>query len=381
MLTFARFYHALTLLLLALLINGSAAAAQQSEPQPANSALEEFDAGRFTSGSFFLENDLFVRGAVDEDRNYTGGFGFQFNGSFVHADHLDAPLRAVDRLTRAGKRHDAWKGRRYYTLLIFGTAFTPDDLRARRPVIGDRPYASLVGVSVRRLSVEPGSLDEAWSSELVLAELGTPVARNVQTWIHRRLRARSGLPTPYDPLGWHNQISDGGEPTALYRVGYERRLLGDMSDDNSRKHFQITSGLGASAGYYTNVNALTNARIGWFTSNFWSFTPDALTVGQQVAGGDENRSTWELFLFGGARPKLNFYNALLQGQFRNSVYTVGIKHATLEWDLGVAAYIPLLRTQLSWNALAGRTPEFKGSTRSHEWGSIVLTYVARRSGS
>lgn len=367
---FLRSYRAAAVL--ALFIAGSAAGQQSDGP-------------RFTSGSFFMENDLFVRGAVDEDRNYTGGFAFRFNGSFVHAYHLDAALRGLDRLTRADKKHQEWQDRREYSLLIFGTAFTPDDLRARHPVIGDRPYASLLGVSVRRVSIEPNTLDEAWTSELVLGALGTPVARNVQTTIHRRLRARSGLTTPYDPQGWHNQISDGGEPTALYRVEYERRLLGDRSDDDSRKHFQITSGLGGSAGYYTNLYALTNARIGWFTSNFWSFDPNAITVGAQATRRRDAATQavtpplpWELFLFGGARPKLDIYDALLQGQFRNSVYTVGIKHGTLEWDLGIAAYIPLLRTQLSWNALAGRTPEFKGSTRSHEWGSIVVTYVNRR---
>ena len=376
MLTFARSYRVLALL--AFLISVSAAG-QPAPGQCAKPVVDEFDAGCFTSGSFYLENDLFVRGAVDEDRNYTGGFGFQFNGSFIHAHHLDAPLRGVDRLTRADKLYREWLfPRRYYSLLVFGTAFTPDDLRARRPIIGDRPYASLVGVSVRRLTVKSDSLDEAWSSELVVAALGTPVARNVQTTIHRRLRARSGLPTPYDPQGWHTQISDGGEPTALYRVGYERLLLGAKATDDGRKHFQLSSGLAASAGYYTNMNALTNARLGWFTSNFWSFTPSAMSVGQQVAGGEEKRSSWELFLFGSARPKLNFYNALLQGQFRDSAYTVGIKHATLEWDLGVAAYVPCLHTQVSWNALAGRTPEFKGSTRSHSWGSIVFTYVRNR---
>src|SRR5262249_34865250 len=82
---------------------------------------------------------------------------------------------------------------------------------------------------------------------------------------------------------------------------------------------------------------------------------------------------WELFVFTGARPRLNLYNALLQGQFRDSVHTVGIERATLEWDLGVAAFIPALHTQVSWNMLTGRTPEFKGSQRAHTWGSIVLT--------
>src|SRR5262249_37500878 len=156
------------------------------------------------------ENDLFQRGRLDEDRNYTGGFGFQFAGSFVHKDHLDAPLRVVDGWTRFAKWHDAEDRRHFYTLLMFGTAFTPDDLNTSHPILDDRPYGSIVGVSVRRLTVDNADLAKAWSSELVLGALGLPVARNAQTWIHRRLRARSGLSTPYDPLGWHNQISDGG---------------------------------------------------------------------------------------------------------------------------------------------------------------------------
>lgn len=324
-----------------------------------------------------MENDLFQPSGRNEDRNYTGGFGFQFSGSFVRKARLDAPLRGLDSLTRVSKKHDAWE-RRFYTLLVFGTGFTPDDLNTAEPVRDDRPYASVLGASVRRLSVNDETFDEAWSSELALGVLGLPVARNVQTTLHRRLRDRSGEETPYDPLGWHNQISNGGEPTALYRVGYERRLLGDASDPNTRKHFQVTGGVSGSVGYYTNVNALTNMRLGWFTSDFWEFTPGAMTVATQNLGTGRRRAkpAWEFFVFAGARPRLNLYNALLQGQFRDSVHTVDIRRGTLEWDLGVAAYIPVLRLQVTWNAMAGRTSEFKGGpSRTHTWGSIVATYA------
>jgi hypothetical protein len=102
-------------------------------------------------------------------------------------------------------------------------------------------------------------------------------------------------------------------------------------------------------------------------------------VGAQNLGSGRHRpQDWEFFMFAGVRPRLNVYNALLQGQFRDSVHTVGIKHATLEWDLGAAAFIPPLRTQVSWNVLAGRTSEFKGGTpRTHTWGSIVVMYAPR----
>lgn len=356
----------------------SPAAAQEPEQPAAPVILDEFDDGKFTAFTFYIENDVLVAPWIDnEDRNYTGGFGFQFSGSFVRRNHLDVPLRAVDRWTRSSKMHEALE-RRFYTLLIFGTAFTPDDLNTPEPVRDDRPYASLTGVSVRRLSVDNSSFDAAWSSELAVAALGLPVARNVQTWLHRELRARSGAEVPYDPLGWHNQISNGGEPTALYRVAYERRLLGDPSGFDNRKHFQLTGGLAGAVGYYTNVNALFNARLGWFTSDFWEFTPGAMNVATQNLGSGRRRDSpeWELFAFGGVRPRLNLYNALLQGQFKDNPHTVDIKHGQLEWDLGLAAYIPALRLQVTWNALAGRTSEFEGgASRTHNWGSLSLTYA------
>jgi hypothetical protein len=346
----------------------SPALAQEDVP-----SLQEFERN-FTAASFYAENDSIQLPGRDEDRNYTGGFGFQFSGNFVEKAHLDAPLRGMDRLTRFSKKHEA-SPMQFHTLLVFGTAFTPDNLNTRRPIRNDRPYASIIGLSARRLTVDQESFDEAWSSELAIGVLGLPVARNLQTWIHRRLRDRSGRAYPYDPLGWQNQISDGGEPTALYRVGYERRLLGAQSGPDTRKHFQLSGGFAGSAGYYTNVNLAANARLGWFTSDFWEFTAGALEVGNQVLGNND-LPRWELFVFAGARPRLNFYNALLQGQFRDSVHTVDLKHTVFEWDLGVSAFIPKARLRLTWNALAGRTSEFEGGPpRTHTWGSVSATYV------
>jgi len=343
----------------------SSAIAQEDEIDP-------FEEGNFTAFSFYAENDVLQPPGRDEDRNYTGGFGFQFAGSFVQKAHLDAPLRGLDRLTRFKSKHES-SPRHFHALLVFGTAFTPDNLNTPVPIRDDRPYASIIGVSVRHLTVNHASSEEAWSSELAVGVLGLPVARNVQTWIHRQLRARSGKVVPYDPLGWHNQISDGGEPTALYRVGYEKSLIGEVGPD-VRKHFQVTGGFGGSAGYYTNANLLANARLGWFTSEFWQFTPSAMDIGRQVAGA-QPVPRWELFAFASARPRLNLYNALLQGQFRDSVHTVDIKPATLEWDVGVSAYIPRWRFQITWNALAGRTSEFEGgASRTHTWGALIFTF-------
>lgn len=330
-----------------------------------------------TGVSAFVENDVLYQLGRNEDRNYTGGFGIRVAGAIVERARLDAPLSLLDRVTGLERRLDRWALRRH-SAMLFGTAFTPDRLNTAEVVVGDRPYASLVGVTVRKLSVNDETYDEAWSSELALAMLGLDVARSVQTALHRHLRRSSGKETPYDPIGWHHQISHGGEPTALYRVGYERRLFGAQSGPDVKKHFQVSGGGLASVGYYTNLTGSLRARLGCYRTDFWQFDPSAMNVSTQNARQDDETQAppSELFLFAGVRPRAIAYNALLQGQFRDSVYTVTPRRFQLEWDLGVAAYISCLRLQVVWNAYAGRTAEFVGYERSrHTWGSVVATYV------
>jgi hypothetical protein len=334
------------------------------------------------SFAFYAENDLFVADGSNEDRNYTGGFGFLFAGDFVSQWKLDLPLRTLDRWTGLdigpGKTFDE----PYPSLLFFGTGFTPDNLNTRQPVRNDRPYASLVGLTVSTLWLNSETKDEAWTTDFTAGLLGLSVARNLQTKIHREARRGDDI-IPYDPLGWHNQISDGGEPTFLYRATYERRLAGGAVGPQ-RKHWQLSGGYQLSAGYYTNAAALANVRVGAFNSDLWEFTPGALSVGNQVATKTTPSGTpWQWFLFGGARGRAVAYNALLEGQFRDSEHTVRPKRLLLEWDLGLSVFVPRLlgsslNTQIVWNANSGRTAEFDGSSRSHRWGSFYVVFSSDR---
>lgn len=339
----------------------------------ATPGLAQEPAAPVTSFAFFAENDVFPHVGVNEDRNYTGGFGFQFSGSFVPDWHLDAPLRLFDRVSGMSRVHTATRPR-FHSFLLFGTGFTPDTLNTTAVLPDDRPYGSIVGVSIRRMSVDPKEFASAWTSEFAVGALGWHVARNLQTSLHRTLRGPDEL-EPYDPLGWHNQISDGGEPTALYRVTHERFLAGDPTGPDVRKHWQTTWGGQASVGYYTNATLLGNARVGAFNSEFWEFVPNAMGVAAQVAQ-PVDLPTWDAFLFAGVRGRAIVYNALLQGQFEDSIHTVEPKRLQAEWDLGLAGSFPFFwrtRMQLIYNVFAGRSPEFVGpSPREHTWGSFVI---------
>ena len=369
------------LLLLILPLPAGAQDPPQPSPPPPDPPppVFEFDEGRFTAFSVVLDNDVLPHiGSENEDRNYTGGLGFRLSGGVIRKLGLTKPLEGLDWLTRMNRVHAPGE-RTYHSFLLFGTAFTPDAIQFVEPQRDDRPYGSILGVSVRRMTVDDATLDRAWSSELVVAGLGLDVAENVQTALHRRLRKIKNQDTPYDPLGWHNQISPGGEITGLYRVGFEKRLLGDESG-GARKHWQVVGGVEGSAGYYTNAAASLSSRVGFFTSDFWESSSGGMNlgVGQQKSGSD-TVPRWDLFAFGVLRPRLVLYNGLLQGQFRDSVHTVDPKHLLGEWEGGVALSVPFFKTSYQIAGVVqfaqGRSSEFEGpNSRSHAWGSWLLVF-------
>jgi len=326
----------------------------------------------FTSATILFENDVLAQLGHNEDRNYTGGLGLVAGGGFVQKLHLDAPLQLFDRIAGINRKHEA-SDNHQHSFMFVGTGFTPDVLNTASVVKGDRPYASIIGLSVSQVSIEKARRRSTWTSDFTLGVLGLSAVGNVQKKIHAGLRRKSGEATPYEPLGWHNQISDGGEPTALYRVAYQQQIAGDGPGPNIRKHFQLVAGGEASAGYYTNVAATASARLGFFTTDFWQFTPNGTNVANQ-AYGQTATPRWEAFIFAGLRPRVVAYNALLQGQFRKSVYTVTPRRFLAEFDLGVGVYIPFAHMRLTWDAFAGRTAEFTTTRRTHTWGSYQLGF-------
>jgi len=275
--------HVLLLLTIAL----PARAAAQTQPLVSSAAV-------------FVENDVVPHAGDNNDQNYTGGFGFLFNGRFITSLKLNSGVDLLDRLT--GVSRATWDGTvPRYSFLLCGSGFTPDRLNDTDVVVDDRPYASIVGISIRKLSVEPAAQNSSVASELAVGGLGLRAAEDIQSRLHAYLRKKNKSLTPYAPLGWTHQISDGGELTGLYRVSYDRLLLGDNADV-ARKHWQVVGGGEAMAGYYTNVAGVLSGRLGWFNSHYWEFTPGAMSITQHVAfGADVPR--FELFLFGGtSRP-------------------------------------------------------------------------------
>ncbi|MEZ5416233.1 MAG: lipid A deacylase LpxR family protein [Vicinamibacterales bacterium] len=348
---------------------GAGPAAALAEPRAGDDAREP----SFSGLSLLHDNDgLPNLGNTYRDDNYSAGMALRVSGRAIHDWRLTAPLQGLDWLTRVSRRHQA-AALTAHGLVVVGAAYTPNDLTSTAPQRDDRPFASLLGVTVRRQSVT-ADLDRAWTSELTVGALGLGAARAVQTLLHRTRRWMTGNPVPPDPIGWPNQIASGGEPTALYRVAYDRRLAGARPGPGSRR-WQITGGVEGSVGFQTNLAATVAARAGVFTSEFWEFATGTLSPGLGRQRRDAVGRRWELFVFGAARPRVVAYNALLQGQFRDSVHTVRPRHLVGEWEGGIAVGAPLwgYQAQVVVGLAQGRTTEWVGARATPStWGTVSV---------
>lgn len=366
-------------LVVAALLTGAPAVRAQS-PAPATVPAPSVPAEPSWTGVALLhDNDgLPNAGNTFRDDNYSAGIAIRLGGAFVTRARLSLPLDGVDRLVGARRLHTR-DGRQVHAVRAIGAAYTPNDLLSATPVRDDRPFASIMGVSVQHLSIA-GDERATWSTELMVGVLGLDAAREVQTLLHRTRRWMTGATTPPDPRGWSNQISNGGEPTAGYHAAYEHLVAGDASG-TQRKHWQTTAGVDGTVGYQTNAGAGLGLRVGTFTSDFWEPSSGALGAG----AGSQRRaavgSRWELFGFAGARARLVGYDAILQGQFRHSVHTVQPRRLVGEWEGGIGVGVPAGPWQIQTviGLAQGRTAEWRGA-QAHPatWGSVSIAVTRPR---
>jgi hypothetical protein len=317
-------------------------------------------------------------GSTLRDDNYSAGYTLRISGRWVTRAGLSAPRAGLDWLTGMNRLH-ARGARQYHAAELVGLVYTPDVIQTAAVQTDDRPYASLVAVTVSRTSVGGPALDRAWWSQLSIGMLGLEAPGDLQKLTHRTRRWMTGNAVPVDPLGWGNQISAGGEPTALYRAGYQRRLAGD-GGVGLRKHWQVVGDVEGSVGYHTTAAGALSARLGAFTTEFWQSPRGAGSPA--VAPSDTGAAgvrRWDLFAFAVLRPRVVLYNALLQGQFRDSAHTVPPRHLLGEWEGGVSAAVPVNGWQLQAvvQVAQGRTADYVGAkARNYTWGTAGL-FVSR----
>lgn len=322
-----------------------------------------------------LDQDVLYK-PKNEDRNYTQGLLFEWSADRARFGHLLLPLDGLDRLLHIPRGGDA-----EVCVLVFGTTiFTPEDIADTEPIFDDRPYAALAYAAGRKISSDSTN---AIMTELSVGVLGLGFAEVVQREIHQYLRSLNPVGAREDPEGWSHQISDGGEPTLLYRVAGERVLLrGRYAEQAQRDWLQMIGGIEAGAGYYTYGRVSGGIRAGWIDPDFSSSGLQAgnvVTMGAGRRHPRETRSTplcRDAYLFARASGYATLYNAMLQGQFRDSDVTVSDDDVE-RWveQTEVGGLVRLGGFGVSYS-VSRRSSEFESpSSRHHYWGTISLTYA------
>lgn len=306
----------------------------------------------------YFEQDMWI----PTDQNYTMGVGIEAMGDWSRWKYnpqyqLDKVIGSIPYLRLIPDP----QARVTHSLMLFGTAFTPDSIEAAQPVEGDRPYASLLGVVSSRTWVRGRY---SVTTQLGIGLLGLDIAPRIQEYIHRRRNVA-------EPQGWRHQISDnGGELTGIYQASLRTRLFSFSLPATERKVLDSTLDKAFSLGYYTNANAGMTFRFGCFVSDFSDGPAPRLRVGREFVNGAAP-VPFEFYGFASARTTLVGYNALLQGGRKATTYRLAssaISRQVTEFEVGFR--ISFRRVYGAF-AHAGRSPEFDTDlSRWHYWSSI-----------
>jgi Uncharacterized protein conserved in bacteria (DUF2219) len=339
--------------------------------------------------SFFVNFDEDWLAFFDnQDRNYSGGISFDFMRNASNSKISNYTIKKVDdAITYLGHGiHIKPHANRHITTSGFSigtTGFTPDSINTTSVLYNDRPYASLLYINFIRTSIDikhkltPEFARTLSTSEFTVGIIGTHAYHYLQNTIHVVNRWVNMGPTPYDAVGWNNQISNKGEPTINYAFSKKYVLTIKDLDSTRKTRFQSTLAYRVSAGYFTGFSLDFQSRWGWIKSNPLYFNTNRFGSAASATKTSKGR---EFFPFIGIKPIFVLRNNLISGQFKNSVHTLApITEANwfiLEGDIGFG---------WNFNKKVGvyyfyrfRSPEGNKASgypqRIHKWGGIYLNF-------
>lgn len=326
----------------------------------------------YASGwSLYLDNDRLSLTESDED--YTAGFSLVLAGRRArdHRLSLDGMLGRVNRWLGVQEHFAGETTQRYHSFGFGMAAFTPKEISDPAPRFDQRPYACLAFMHNTRQTVILAR-DASYLTSLVAGLLGTNLCEGIQDFIHD---ATNGV----EARGWSHQISEGGEPTLLWRGGRQKLIHEGLSGDS---HHQITWTADAQLGYVTDIGAGISWRWGNLRTPWWSFNPQHAEYAplgppqiprQPVAA----HQAVESYVWAGGTVRYRLYNALLQGQFRDSEVEISsgrLNPALLELWMGFAhEFRSGYELSLS---IRVRSNEFDGpGEKSIAWGSLAFRHL------
>lgn len=317
-----------------------------------------------SSWALAVDNDILALGGKDQD--YTYGLNITYTGHAANEGwySLDAPLAWLD--SALGFDHLSPVGVSKHSIEAGMFGFTPDDIEAAEPLVGDRPYASLVywANSRERLDIHHRV---AWKSTLSVGFLGLDLVGDAQNEIHSLVGANTAR-------GWSHQVSNGGEPTARYTVARQQHLTTLFNN------LEIKSTVQGSVGYLTEASWSLSVRGGQYHTAWSSFNPELVSYGEKSSYTNSGLSVDEHYFWGGVSLKARAYNAFLQGQFRDSEVTLERDQLrTLLVEAWLGYTIAFSEGYRISYVLRGHSSEIRQGPgdRNLIWGGLILSRTFR----
>ena len=317
--------------------------------------------------SVFLDQDFLVvnpGNSETNDRNYTMGFGLSLSGARNSKGIFASSRDWFDEQLLVYTDDPSATIESMHTTTYGMAVYTPDDLENEFVIQGDRPYASLMYMSNSKLKAYKKG--ESTETTLMIGMLGLDVAKEIQKFAHNNLNASNE-----DPLGWDNQISDGGELTALYSV--KKKILVSSCYAADKMSSDISYSLSADVGYMVNMAIGLDMRWGYIGTPYYLHTTTPVSNYNYYSCYDCR--VHDNYFFLNFRLRAVAYNAILQGQFRDSKLTIDsqdIENITFETSLG---WVYSLGSE--WKiayAVNYKSREFKGSeAEDHLYGGLYLS--------
>jgi hypothetical protein len=345
-----------------------APAVSPDSPDSARELSSRISADQYRGWSLAIDNDLFA--PPENDRDYTGGAAVTLSGTRT-ASYWWSPDRLLRRLDTATVS-DAFASTApaHYSVQAGVLMFTPQDTTTPEMIRDDRPYASLLYVTSARQYVDTEH-NRSRQTALTIGILGLPLASSVHGAVHDLV----GSPRPQ---GYANQISAGGELTARYVVGGSRLRSQRIALGSGLLETKTTAEL--SVGYLTEASYAISTRLGQIDTPWWTFNPERVDYIMQPSSVARARGPGELYFWAGAKVRLRAYNALLQGQFRDSAHTLGpgdVRHVIGEAWFGLTSQLAN-GTQMSY-AVRYQTADLADGVghRNPVWAGIIITHAFR----
>lgn len=364
--------HAIWLLLAAHTAMGAVLAAENNTNDTsalADSEVNEPDNQEpdYSGWSLNIDNDLFTGG--DQDRDYTGGIAFAISGARTREwpVSLDKARGFLNRITRFDELYKSEHQLTQHSIEFGFALFTPSDITIAEPIPNDHPYASLFFIASSAQRVVP-ERKLSFQSVLTIGALGLPLGEAVQSSIHNAIGSEQ-------PEGWNNQISEGGELTARYTLGVQKTLI-EGGGPGLSTQFSISSE--ASVGFTTDASVGFGVRWGRLERPWYTFNPhpaEYISVGSPPGASNALTSRREFYLYAGATVKYRLYNAILQGQFRDSVISFDYDDLNPTIIEGWGGFLTEVAAGYRFGMfIRGRSAEINKSIgRNPVWGGILIS--------